>query len=98
LLLKRTSVQTEAHGLGLRKLAQVTGQVLNVSPKTNWFFVPVRDDRGQTAWGEASINGREPVLGVARRLGVTWPRLFASVRHWRSDSVIGFRYQWQRAF
>jgi galactonate dehydratase len=36
----------------------------NVSPKTNWYFIAVRTDDGRTSWGEASLNGWEPVLGV----------------------------------
>jgi L-alanine-DL-glutamate epimerase-like enolase superfamily enzyme len=49
----------------LCRVVRVSSLVLNVSPKTNWFFVSVRDDSGQTAWGEASSNGWETVLHAA---------------------------------
>ncbi|MGE5791457.1 MAG: mandelate racemase/muconate lactonizing enzyme family protein [Bacteroidota bacterium] len=35
---------------------------VNVSPKTNWFFVKAVADSGLTGWGEASLNGYEPLL------------------------------------
>lgn len=49
----------------MRTVHSVSSHVLNVSPRTNWFFVAVQDDAGHTAWGEASINGWEPVLQAA---------------------------------
>ncbi|MEO7727406.1 MAG: enolase C-terminal domain-like protein, partial [Burkholderiales bacterium] len=42
------------------KIAQIEPLVLNVSEKTNWFFVRVTDDAGITGIGEASLNGWEP--------------------------------------
>ncbi|HVN33839.1 MAG TPA: mandelate racemase/muconate lactonizing enzyme family protein [Casimicrobiaceae bacterium] len=36
--------------------------VVNVSPKTNWVFVAVTTDDGDTGWGECSLNGWEPLL------------------------------------
>ena len=47
------------------RIARVASHILNVSAKTDWFFVSVQDARGRTAWGEASINGWEPVLEAA---------------------------------
>lgn len=47
------------------KVQRVSAHVLNVSDRTNWFFMALRDDTGRTAWGEASINGWEPVLLAA---------------------------------
>jgi galactonate dehydratase len=42
-------------------IATLGFEVLNVSPKTNWSFVRVQTDDGDTAWGEASLNAWEPV-------------------------------------
>ena len=56
---------TDAPGAGIRRVERVGCHILNVSAKTNWFFVSVQDDTGQTAWGEASINGWETVLQAA---------------------------------
>ena len=50
---------------GIPRVARVHSHILNVSAKTNWFFVSVQDDAGRTAWGEASINGWETVLCAA---------------------------------
>ncbi len=50
---------------GTPRVARVHSHILNVSAKTNWYFVSVQDDAGRTAWGEASINGWETVLGAA---------------------------------
>jgi len=49
----------------MRKLHRVSAHVLNVSDSTNWFFVALQDDAGRTTWGEASINGWEPLLQAA---------------------------------
>ena len=38
-------------------IAAIASRVLNVSPKTNWFFVRVVDGDGRIGWGEASLNG-----------------------------------------
>ena len=42
------------------KIAQIEPLVLNVSEKTNWFFVRVTDEAGIAGIGEASLNGWEP--------------------------------------
>jgi len=44
------------------KIAAIEPVVVNVSPKTNWTFIAVADDAGETAWGECSLNGWEPLL------------------------------------
>lgn len=61
---------------------------VNVSAKTNWFFVRVVDDAERVGWGEASINGYEPLLEVATRMAadtlrgqslahaIAWARVF----------------------
>lgn len=41
------------------KVARIEPLVLNVSEKTNWFFVRVTADNGLTGVGEASLNGWE---------------------------------------
>ena len=46
-------------------LATITGieaVVVNVSPKTNWTFIAVRDEDGAEGWGECSLNGWEELL------------------------------------
>lgn len=43
-------------------IVRVEARVLNVSPKTNWFFVRVQTEAGRIGWGEASLNGWERVL------------------------------------
>ena len=49
----------------MTRIAQVRSRVLNVSAKANWFFVELRAQDGGVAWGEASLNGREPELEQA---------------------------------
>ena len=49
----------------MTRIAQVRSHVLNVSAKTNWFFVELLAQDGGIAWGEASLNGREPELEQA---------------------------------
>lgn len=41
------------------KVARIEPLVLNVSEKTNWFFMRVTADNGMTGIGEASLNGWE---------------------------------------
>lgn len=41
------------------KIARIEPLVLNVSEKTNWFFIRVTSDDGMTGIGEASLNGWE---------------------------------------
>jgi L-alanine-DL-glutamate epimerase-like enolase superfamily enzyme len=40
-------------------IADVTPFVVNVSPKSNWFFIRVESDDGTTGYGEATLYGRE---------------------------------------
>ena len=49
----------------MTRIASVRSRVLNVSAKTNWFFVELLTQDGGVAWGEASLNGREPELEQA---------------------------------
>jgi len=42
------------------KIALLEPLILNVSEKTNWFFVRVTAENGMTGLGEASLNGWEP--------------------------------------
>lgn len=44
------------------KVVAVEPVCVNVSPKTNWFFVKAVADSGLAGWGEASLNGYEPLL------------------------------------
>lgn len=37
----------------------------NVSEKTNWFFIKITTNDDRHAWGEASLNGWEPMLSAA---------------------------------
>src|SRR6266581_4531279 len=46
----------------MSKIAAVETLVVNVSPKTNWTFVAVTADDGNTGWGECSLNRWEPLL------------------------------------
>lgn len=46
-------------------IAAIQAHVFNVSQKTNWVFISVRDSEGRTGWGEASLNGWEPMLVAA---------------------------------
>jgi len=46
-------------------ISHIWPRILNVSAKTNWFFIAVRTRDGDVAWGEASLIGREPELEVA---------------------------------
>jgi len=43
------------------KVAKLEPLILNVSSKTNWFFVRLVTDEGLTGVGEASLNGWEPL-------------------------------------
>ena len=43
------------------KIAQIEPLILNVSEKTNWFFVRVTGENGIAGTGEASLNGWETV-------------------------------------
>lgn len=51
------------------KIAQFEALILNVSEKTNWFFIRVTAENGMTGLGEASLNGWETAqLAVADNL------------------------------
>ena len=41
-------------------IAAITPFVVNLSPKSNWFFVRVTDEAGIHGYGEATLYGREP--------------------------------------
>jgi galactonate dehydratase len=41
-------------------IAHITPLVVNLSPKSNWFFIRVTDDAGIHGYGEATLYGREP--------------------------------------
>src|SRR5207253_8112249 len=50
-------------------IAEVRPLVLNVSAKTNWFFIEVTLDDGTRGIGEASLNGwEEPMLAYVAQL------------------------------
>ena len=49
-------------------IARISPYPFNVSEKTNWFFICVESNRGDKAWGEASLNGWEPLLEAATQL------------------------------
>ena len=44
----------------MSSIAGITPFVVNLSPKSNWFFVRVTDDAGLHGYGEATLYGREP--------------------------------------
>jgi galactonate dehydratase len=44
------------------KVVAIEPVCVNVSPQTNWFFVKIVADSGLIGWGEASLNGYEPLL------------------------------------
>ena len=48
-------------------ITSVETYVMNVSAKTNWVFVAVGDSSGRIGWGEASLNGWEPLLLAATK-------------------------------
>ncbi|HEX4329621.1 MAG TPA: mandelate racemase/muconate lactonizing enzyme family protein [Burkholderiales bacterium] len=50
------------------RIAGLAARVFNVSPKTNWCLLEVETDDGLTGWGEASLNGWEPMLVAATAL------------------------------
>jgi len=55
------------------KIAAIDLVVVHVSARTNWSFVRLVTDNGITGWGEASLNGCEPILEAA--LGILRPSL-----------------------
>ena len=48
----------------MSRITVLQSHAFNVSPKTNWYFIAVTSNDGRTSWGEASLNGWEPVLGA----------------------------------
>jgi galactonate dehydratase len=48
--------------MSMSSIAALEALVVNVSPKTNWSFVAVTTDAGETGWGECSLNRWEPLL------------------------------------
>lgn len=52
-------------------ITRISSHSFNVSEKTNWFFISVETDQGDKAWGEASLNGWEPLLEAAAGLRAT---------------------------
>ena len=39
------------------KIQKLTPYAVNVSEKTNWFFLKIESDDGLAGWGEASLSG-----------------------------------------
>ena len=50
------------------RIAGISARIFNVSAKTNWCFLRVETDDGLAGWGEASLNGWEPLLVAATEL------------------------------
>ena len=51
------------------KIQTLTPYAVNVSAKTNWFFLKIQTDDGLTGWGEASLSGgweENQILNVKR--------------------------------
>jgi len=49
----------------MSSIAQCEAFCVNVSPKTNWTFLRIGTDAGETGWGECSLNRWEPMLLAA---------------------------------
>ncbi len=47
--------------MNLPAIVSLSFEVLHVSERTNWSFVALQTSDGQTSWGEASLNGWEPM-------------------------------------
>ena len=55
------------------RIASIESLILNVSEKTNWFFIRVSAENGLSGIGEASLNGWETAqLAVADHLRQEW--------------------------
>lgn len=55
------------------RIAAIEPLILNVSEKTNWFFIRVTAENGLSGIGEASLNGWEAAqLAVAENLRLQW--------------------------
>lgn len=64
-----TSFETDKH----LRIAAIEPLILNVSEKTNWFFIRVTAENGLSGIGEASLNGWETAqLAVAENLRPLW--------------------------
>ena len=50
------------------RIAGLAARIFNVSARTNWCLLEVETDDGLTGWGEASLNGWEPMLVAATAL------------------------------
>jgi galactonate dehydratase len=51
--------------MSLPIITELSCEVLNVSSRTNWTFVRVQTNDGNTSWGEASLNGWETMQQAA---------------------------------
>lgn len=49
-------------------ITRIRSHSFHVSDKTNWFFICVETDDGARGWGEASLNGWEPLLEASTGL------------------------------
>jgi galactonate dehydratase len=50
------------------QIERISAHPFHVSTKTNWFFIRVECSGGHVGWGEASLNGWEPLLLAATQL------------------------------
>ena len=51
------------------KIQKLTPYAVNVSEKTNWFFLKIETADGLTGWGEATVSGgweEQQILNVQR--------------------------------
>ena len=66
-------------------IARIEARLLNVSPRTNWYFLQVQTDTGRIGWGEASLNKPNCHCGNGCHRSTPDPRLMADC-HWRFSS------------
>ena len=66
-------------------IARIEARLLNVSPRTNWYFLQVQTDTGRIGWGEASLNKPNCHCGNGCHRSTPEPRLMADC-HWRFSS------------
>lgn len=52
------------------QIERISAHPFHVSSKTNWFFIRVECSGGHVGWGEASLNGWEPLLQAATQLRI----------------------------
>lgn len=50
------------------RIKRISAHPLHVSAKTNWLFIRVQSEEGHVGWGEASLNGWEPMQLAATQL------------------------------